>query len=176
MVPQLWLQMILQVVNSSSVAYILKKSQTLNCNHLLLQEMCITIAMLELREWSTLHVCLIEISQEKHLKLSDYLNQTHLNQGHLATLSALQCFGFFWTSAAKTTSLQEFTGCFRTTLSPDTQNRIFAKNGSCIQLLDTTLHIYPNSLCWLKVQLCISLNQGDCHMSELFSWAENQNI
>ena len=55
----------------------------------------------------------------KHLKLSDYLNQI---SGPLATLRALKRFGFFWTPAAKTTCLQELTGRFRPSLSPDTQN------------------------------------------------------
>ena len=44
---------------------------------------------------STWCICLTEILKEKHRKLSDYLNQV------LATLSALQRFGFFWTPAAK---------------------------------------------------------------------------
>ena len=39
----------------------------------------------------------------------------------------------------KATRLQELAGCFRPRLSPDAQNRAFAKNGSCIQILDTAL-------------------------------------
>ena len=59
----------------------------------------------------------------------------------MATLSALQQFGFSWTPAAKATWLQELAGCFSHRLSPDAQNRAFAENGSCIQILDTTLAI-----------------------------------
>ena len=57
---------------------------------------------------------------------------------HLATLIALQCFGF-WAPAAKVTGLQELAGCIRSRLSPDAQNRAFAKIERCIQILDTTL-------------------------------------
>ena len=52
--------------------------------------------------------------------------------GPLATFTALQCFGFFWTSDAKATHLQDLAGHFRLCSSPDTQNRAFAKNESCI--------------------------------------------
>ena len=45
----------------------------------------------------------------------------------LASLSALQHFGFFWTPAAKATQLQELTGHFRPRLSPDSKNMAFAK-------------------------------------------------
>ena len=57
----------------------------------------------------------------------------------MATLSTLQCFGFFWTPAAKAICLQELARCFRARLSPDVQNRASAKNGSCIQMLDRAL-------------------------------------
>ena len=43
--------------------------------------------------------------------------------------------------AAKINCLQELAGHFRSMLSPDAQNRAFAKNGSCIQNLDTTLSV-----------------------------------
>ena len=49
----------------------------------------------------------------------------------------LQRFCFHCTPAAKATCLQELAGCFRLRLSPDTQNRAFAKSKSCIQILDT---------------------------------------
>ena len=107
----------------------------MNHNHHLLQDMYVTITILECLV-STWHICLTEILEEKHLKLSDYLNQIY---GPLATLSALQCFGFFWTPAAKATRLQELAGRFRSRLSHDTQNRAFTKNRSCIQILDTIL-------------------------------------
>ena len=66
-----------QVVNnwrSVILINILKKSQTLNSNHLPLQEMYVTITILE---WvvSSRHICFTEIVEEKHLKLSKYLNQ-----------------------------------------------------------------------------------------------------
>ena len=35
--------------------------------------------------------------------------------------------------------VKELAGCFRLRLSPDAQNRAFGKNGSCIQIIDTTL-------------------------------------
>ena len=35
--------------------------------------------------------------------------------------------------------LQELAGCFRPRLSPDAQDRAFAKNGSCIQIVHTAL-------------------------------------
>ena len=85
---------------------------------------------------STWCICLTEILEEKHLSLSDYLNQIH---GPLATLSALQRFGFFWTPAAKAIRLQELAGRYRPRLSSVAQNRASTKNGSCIQILDTAL-------------------------------------
>ena len=42
-------------------------------------------------------------------------------------LSVLERFSFFWTPAAKATRLQELAGNFRPRLSPDAQNRAFAK-------------------------------------------------
>ena len=105
---------------------------------------------------STWHICLTKLLEEKHPKLSDYLNQS---EGPLATLSALQHFAFFWTPAAKTIHLQELVGCFRPKLSPDTQNRAFTKNRSSVQILDTTLHIlffsytYNLLFCW-KIKSC----------------------
>ena len=57
----------------------------------------------------------------------------------LATLNTLQSFGFPWIPATKVTRLQELAGHFRSRVSPDAQNRAFAKNGNCIQILDTTL-------------------------------------
>ena len=96
--------------------------------------MYVTITILE---WLCLHgVCLTVILEEKHLNLSDYLNQIH---GPLATLNAIQRFGFFWTPAAKATCLQELAGRYRPRLSSVAQNRAFTKNGSCIQILDTAL-------------------------------------
>ena len=56
--------------------------------------------------------------------------------------SAVLCFGFFWTPAAKATCLQDLAGCFRRRLSPEAQSRVFVKNGSCIQILDATLLYY----------------------------------
>ena len=69
--------MILEVMNNwRSVLQIniLKKSWTLNSNHLTLQEMYAGITTLA---WlvSTWHICLTEIPEERHLILSDYLNQ-----------------------------------------------------------------------------------------------------
>ena len=52
----------------------------------------------------------------------------------MAALSALQCFGFLWTTAAKATHLQELAGHFRPRLSLDAKDRAFVKNGSCIQI------------------------------------------
>ena len=72
----------------------------------------------------------------KTSQIDDYLNQI---KGPLATLRALQRFGFFWTPAAEAICLEEFAGSFRLRLSPDAQNKVFTKNGSCIQILDTTL-------------------------------------
>ena len=51
-----------------------------------------------------IYICLTEILEQKHLKLSGYLNQIY---SCLATLSALQRFAFSWTLAAKATQLQE---------------------------------------------------------------------
>ena len=53
----------------------------------------------------------------------------------------LQHFDFPWTPAAKTTRLQKLVGCFRPRLSPDAQNRAFAKHKSCTQILDRALTI-----------------------------------
>ena len=52
----------------------------------------------------------------------------------MAALSALQRFGFPWTTAAKATHLQEFAGHFRHRLPPDARDRAFVKNRSCIQI------------------------------------------
>ena len=54
-------------------------------------------------------------------------------------LSALQCFGFPWNPAAKAIRWQELAERFRPKLSPDAQDREFAKNRSCIQILDAAL-------------------------------------
>ena len=85
--------------------------------------MYVTMTMLE---WlvSLWCICLTGIPEEKHLNLSDYLNQIKCP---LATLGALQCFGSFWNPAAEAVSLQEFAGRFRRKLSPDAQNRAFTK-------------------------------------------------
>ena len=106
------------------------KSYTLKPNHLLLQY---------LSDWCLHGVHCDRNSGGKHLKLRDYLKQI---EGHLVTLSALQYFGFFWTSAAKATRLQELAGLFTPRLSPDAQNRDFAKNISCIQILDKPLTMH----------------------------------
>ena len=49
---------------------------------------------------------------------------------------------FLWTPVPKATCLQELAVCFRSRLSPDPQNRAFAKNESYIQILDRTLQIF----------------------------------
>ena len=64
----------------------------------------------------------------------------------MATLSALQHFGFFWTPGTKATCLQELPGHFMPRLLPNAQNRVYAKKRSCIQMLDTTLNIGRVSL------------------------------
>ena len=46
----------------------------MNPNHLLLQEKYVTIAILELLV-STWYISLTKTQEEKHLRLSDYLNQ-----------------------------------------------------------------------------------------------------
>ena len=60
--------------------------KSLNPNLLPLQEMYVTITILE---WlvSTWHICLTEILEEKHLKVRDYLKEI---QSPLVTLSVLQ--------------------------------------------------------------------------------------
>ena len=95
---------------------------------------------------STWRICLTEIQEEKHLKLS--LNQIY---DPLATLSAPQHFGFFRTQAAKAPHLQELVGCLRPRLSPDAQNRAFANNGSYTQIVDTTLITYKTNFDWPDV-------------------------
>ena len=64
--------------------------------------------------------------------------------GPLATLSALQRFGFHWGPAPRATCLQELAERCKLRLLPDAQWRAFAKNGRCIQVLDTALicHIH----------------------------------
>ena len=116
--------MILKVVNNwrsmLQVNILKKRLWTLI---FLLQEIHAAITILA---WlvSTWYICLTEILEQKHLKLSDHLNQIW---GPLATLSALQSFGFFWFPPAKATHLQELAGCFRPRQSSDAQNRAFAK-------------------------------------------------
>ena len=87
----------------------------------------------------TWHLCLTEIPEEKHLRLGDYLNQIY---GLLGALSALQHFSFPRNPAAKAIRLQHLARRFRPRLSPDTQNRAFAKNRSCIQIRDMALYVY----------------------------------
>ena len=70
---------------------IFKKNLDFEAYHLQLQEIHVTITILE---WL---VSLTETPEEKNLKLSD-LNQIY---GLLATLSVPQHFGFFWIPAAK---------------------------------------------------------------------------
>ena len=53
-----------------------------------------------LSDWCLHGARFTETPQEKHPKFSDYLNQI---ENHLATLSALQHFSFFWTQAPKAT-------------------------------------------------------------------------
>ena len=53
--------------------------------------------------------------------------------------SQIESFDFPWTPGAKATCLQESGERFRPRSSPDAQNRAFAKNGSWIQVLHTTL-------------------------------------
>ena len=83
--------MILEVVNNWRSALqinILKESCTLNPTSLPLQKKYVTITI---TEWlvSTWRMCLTEIPEEKHLRLSNYLNK--FNVLPLANLSALQC-------------------------------------------------------------------------------------
>ena len=58
---------------------------------------------------------------------------------------ALKRFGLFWTPAANAARLRELAEFFRPRLPSDAQNRAFAKNGSCIQILDTTLPFISNA-------------------------------
>ena len=73
MVPQLWLLLILEIVENWSRVLqinIFKKIYTLNPSHLPLQEMYVTIAT-----WLTgvyMVYILTEIPEEKHLKSKDY--------------------------------------------------------------------------------------------------------
>ena len=79
--------MILKVLdNWRSVLQINIFLKSLNPNLLPLQEMYVTITILE---WlvSSWHICLTETLEEKHLKLRDYLKQI---QSPLVTLSVLQ--------------------------------------------------------------------------------------
>ena len=94
-----------------------------------------------LSDWCLHGASFTETPQEKHLKLSDYLNQI---ESLLANLSVLQHFSFFWTPAAKSTCLTELTGRFKPRFLPDAQNRAFAKNGSCPKILHTTLMVPLN--------------------------------
>ena len=82
-----------------------------------------------------------KIPKEKHIRLSNYFNQI---QGPLASLTTIQHFGFPQTPTANATCLQELIGHFRPRLSPDAQNSAFAKNGGCIQILDTILYRSPS--------------------------------
>ena len=59
------------------------------------------------------------------------------------SLSDLQRFGFFYIPAVKAIRLQELAKRFKPRLPPDIQNRAFAKNRSCIQILDKTLKWLP---------------------------------
>ena len=79
--------MILKVLgNWRSMLQIQIFLKSLNPNLLPLQEMYVTITILE---WlvSTWHICLTETLEEKHLKVRDYLKEI---QSPLVTLSVLQ--------------------------------------------------------------------------------------
>ena len=112
---------------------ILKKNQTLNPYHFLIQEMYVTIMILE---WlvSTLCMCLLtEIPEDKHNWV--------IIKSILRSFSYFECSTALWlllcSQATKATHLQELAVCFRPRLSPDdAQNRVFAKSASCIQILD----------------------------------------
>ena len=104
---------------------------------------CHRTYMIPLQYLSDWHICLRNILEEK--SQIEWLKVTLKFFGYF---SAPQCFGFFCTSAAKATYLQELTGCFRPRLWPDTQNRAFAKNSSCTQILDTTLALSQKKLHW----------------------------
>ena len=75
----------------------------------------VTITIIKVSTWS---IYLTEIPEENHFRLSDYLNQIW---SPLATLSALQRFGFPCTPVSNTTRLQELAGRLPI-LSPDAQN------------------------------------------------------
>ena len=122
MVPQLWQQWSCeQLKKHATDKYFAKKSQTLNPNQLTLQE---KHAIITIVEWQKFWRILWSFGYS----------------GSLATLSALQRFGFSWTTAAKATHSQELAGHFRPRLSPDNQNRAFTKKkGSYIKILETAL-------------------------------------
>ena len=131
MVPQLWLQWWFRKLWTTEEAcyrYILrKKSQILTQITFRYRK-----SMLPLSDWCLHGVYIWQKFWRKNIS------------GPLATLSALQRFDFHWTPATKATRLQELAECFRLRLSPDNQRRAFAKNGRCIQILDTALicHIH----------------------------------
>ena len=56
----------------------------------------------------------------------------------MSTLDGLQHLCFPWTPATKQFAYK-MTGCLRPRLSSDVQNRAFAKNESCTQILDAAL-------------------------------------
>ena len=120
-------------------------------NHLPLWETHVTITVLEwlVSKWG---ICLKEIPEEKHLKLSNF-NQIYVP---LATLSVPQHFGFFWIPAAKAPHLQGLAGHLRPRSSSGTQDRAFPKNWSCIQILDMTLVLVILSAILLPIKSSVA--------------------
>ena len=138
MVPQLWL-----------LWWFSKLWTTEEACHLPLQEMYVTVTILELLEWQ---ISLTEIVEEKHLRGSDYLNQIY---NSLATLSALQCFGFFWTPPVEVTCLQELHGtlglnCQLTSKTGHLQKTEVAFNQFCIFSDGSRFHY----ISWITPSVC----------------------
>ena len=128
--------MSLEVVNNwRSVLQINHLEKDLDMNFILFQQKYVTITIFE---WlvSTWHMFVRNFGKKA-------------SQIERLFESNSRTFGCFKCSAAlclpvrpcyKATWLQELTECFIPYISPDTRNRTFVKNGSCIQTLDTVLN------------------------------------
>ena len=113
---------------------ILKKMLDFEPNHLSLQEVYFNI--LYLSDWCLYGLYVWQKSRRKNIWNSVITWIT------FKTFDWFKCFTALWLLrdlSWKATRLKKLTGHFRPRLSPDTENRAFAKNGNCLKILDTTL-------------------------------------
>ena len=127
---------------------ILKKSYTMNPNHLHLQEMYVTITILE---WLVSIWCMFDRNVRGKATQTECLFE--LNLGSFGYFEYTTALWLLLEPSCKGNLLTRVTQHFRARRSPDPKNRAFEKNGSCIQILDTIL--YMDSINQLFCMFCM---------------------